>query len=86
MAPNAREQGPLLDLHGHRTDGLDLIVDRFIRRAQEQGHPSVRIMTGKGTGKVQSAVMDYLRRGGYPFRFAPQANGKKNEGILIVSI
>ncbi len=76
---------PTLDLHGHRMDGLVDTVDRFITKSQSQGKDAVRIMTGKGSGQVKSAVQSYLKMGGYPFHFERTVSGV-NEGVLIVSI
>lgn len=74
-----------LDLHGHRMEGLEDSVDRFITQSQKKGQDSVRIMTGKGSGQVKTAVQKYLKMGGYPFHFE-RGLGGVNEGVLIVSI
>ena len=75
-----------LDLHGDRLEGLDDKVDRFITSSQAKGLQQVRIMTGKGSGKVLAAVQKYLKLGGYPAHFERLANGKPNEGVLVVQI
>ena len=77
---------PTLDLHGERLDGLDDKVDRFITSHQAKGHHQVRIMTGKGSGQVRSAVQKYLKLGGYPSHFERLASGSPNEGVLVVQI
>ncbi len=75
-----------LDLHGQRMDGLEDRVDRFIVESQKKGQHQVRIMTGKGSGQVLKAVQTYLKLGGYPSHFERLANGKSNEGVLLVQI
>lgn len=75
---------PILDLHGYRTDEVADAVDRFLVNAQRKGAGRVRIMTGRGTGAVRKAVMDYLRLGGFPFENERLPNGSKNEGVLVV--
>ncbi len=77
---------PILDLHGQRMDGLEDRVDRFIVDAQKKGQHRVRIMTGKGSGQVRTAVQAYLKMGGYPASFERLPNGSANEGVLVVQI
>jgi hypothetical protein len=59
-------------------------VDRFIMTHSRAGRERVRIMTGKGTGKVRATVINYLRLGGYPWEYERLEGGKRNEGVLIV--
>lgn len=74
----------LLDLHGCRLDEVDDKVDRFLMKLSSSNLKRARIMTGKGTGVIQKAVMKYLKAAGYPYSFEKSANGKPNEGCLIV--
>lgn len=74
----------LLDLHGFKSDEVEEAVDKFLVRAQEQNLPRVRIMTGKGTGTVQTVVAQYLKLGNYPWKHEQMPNGKKNEGVMVV--
>ena len=76
----------LLELHGLTTDEVADKVDSFIYTSQQKGLKKVRIMTGKGTGKVKSSVITYLKQGGYPWHYEKDKNGKPNEGVLIVII
>ncbi len=75
---------PLLDLHGYKVEDVADAVDRFLVQSQRKGAPRVRIMTGKGTGQVKKAVMEYLKLGGYPYEFERMENGARNEGVLVV--
>lgn len=77
---------PLLDLHGANLLDVEDKVDRFITQAQSKNISEVRIMTGKGTGKIRAAVQKYLKLGGYHFHFEKSANGLDNAGILIVHV
>ena len=70
---------PTLDLHGFRVDDVYDALDRFIRDAEAKGHERVRIITGKGTGKVRDKAMEYLRIAHY----APKA---ENEGSFWIAI
>jgi DNA-nicking Smr family endonuclease len=78
------KQFPCLDLHGYKLADVADAVDQFLVQSGKNGKARVRIMTGKGTGAVKKAVMEYLRLGHYPFEFERLENGKRNEGVLIV--
>ena len=77
---------PTLDLHGENLLDLESKVDRFLTQAQNKGLNEIRIMTGKGTGKIRSAVQKYLKLGGYTFHFEKTSNNQNNEGVLIVQV
>lgn len=74
----------LLDLHGFKSDEVEDAVDKFLMRAMDAGLPQVRIMTGKGTGTIQKVVAAYLKLGNYPWKHERLANGKNNEGVMVV--
>lgn len=73
---------PTLDLHGKTTDEVFDLVDQFITKHQNKSR--VRIMPGKGTGKVKAELMRYLKLGGYPWEYETLPNGQKNTGSLIL--
>jgi len=74
----------LLDLHGCKIDDVWPKVDRFIRDAQEAGIKTVKIMPGKGTGKVREEMSKALKMGGFPFKPDKSGDGKINEGVFLV--
>lgn len=76
----------LLDLHGVRVEEVMEILDRFLVQAEKAGAAQVRIMTGKGTGKVQAEVRRILKLAHYSCHFERQANGKENTGVLVVHL
>ncbi len=76
----------VLDLHGCTTDEVWDKVDQFIYSSQQKGLQKVQIMTGKGTGAVKKSVLDYLKKGGYPWHYEKDKSGKPNEGLLVVII
>ncbi len=78
------KQLPSLDLHGYQIADIADAVDRFLVQSSRKRQTRIRIVTGKGTGAVKKAVMDYLRKGHYPFEFERLPDGKRNEGVLIV--
>jgi dsDNA-specific endonuclease/ATPase MutS2 len=74
----------LLDLHAFVVDDVIDAVDSFIMRVNGANLKRARIMTGKGTGKVQKAVIQYLKQAGYPWQYEKLSSGKTNEGVLVI--
>lgn len=73
-----------LDLHAASVDEATTRVDAFLMQQTNREAKRARIMTGKGTGAVQKAVIAYLKRGHYPWEYERMDNGKRNEGVLVV--
>lgn len=73
--PSFSSQIPSLDLHGAVVDEVFDLMDRFLRSAEAGGADRVRIIHGKGTGKVKEKALEYCRLAGH----APQPD--KGEGI-----
>lgn len=73
---------PTLDLHGLFVADVIDKVDAFVHKNSHRDR--IRIMTGKGSGKVQKEVVSYLRQGGFPWSYEKSPSGKNNEGVLIV--
>lgn len=71
-----------MDLHGKTVEQVFDLVDQFITRNQNKSR--LRIMPGKGTGKVKDELVRYLKLGGYPWEFETNDNGSKNTGSLII--
>ncbi|MBX7232028.1 MAG: Smr/MutS family protein [Bdellovibrionales bacterium] len=78
------EKLPTLDLHGYTTDQVQDAVELFLNRENGRKSSRVRIMPGKGEGKVKKEVLHYLKLAHYPWQYEVQPNGLKNEGVLIV--
>lgn len=76
----------LLDLHGYTKDEVEAAVDRFLIQLSKTQLKKARIMTGKGTGAVKAVTINYLKAAGYPWYYERLANGKQNEGCLIVAL
>ncbi|MGZ5278329.1 MAG: Smr/MutS family protein [Pseudobdellovibrionaceae bacterium] len=74
----------LLDLHGYKADQVEAAIDRFLMQLSTSSLQKARIMTGKGTGTVQSIAVRYLKMAGYHWSFEKLPNGKNNEGCLVV--
>jgi DNA-nicking Smr family endonuclease len=74
----------LLDLHGYKADQVEDAIDKFLMKVNNSGLKRARIMTGKGTGVVQSITIKYLKLAGYHWTFEKLSNGKNNEGCLVI--
>lgn len=80
MKPSAKV--PTLDLHGYTTDEVYDAIETFL--AKHGNQKQVRIMPGKGTGKVKSQVITYLKQANYPWSYERLSNGQSNEGVMII--
>jgi DNA mismatch repair protein MutS2 len=78
--------GMELDLRGQRAeDALDAL-DRYLERAYLAGLPFVRIIHGKGTGKLRQAVREALQ--GHPHVASWQTGEEKEggDGVTVAKI
>lgn len=73
---------PTLDLHGYKTDEVFDAVEAFL--AKHTSAKQVRIMPGKGSGKVKAKVAEYLKLAHYHWSHERLSNGQLNEGVMIV--
>lgn len=73
-----------LDLHGKKVDEVFDALERFLRAAEEEGVSRVRILHGKGTGKVKAEVLRYLKLANYPSQAEKSPSGIVNDGSLLV--
>ncbi len=73
-----------IDLHGYRVEEVAEAVDAFLHQLNQSGANRGKIVTGKGTGKVQKEVIKYLKLGGYPWQYETLKNGNQNTGVIIL--
>ena len=74
---------PELDLRGMAVDEALPVLDNFLDSAFLANLPSVRIIHGKGTGVLRSAVQDELRRSKYIKSFRLGVYGEGESGVTI---
>ncbi len=74
----------LLDLHGFNGTEVEPAIDRFLMQISNSSLKRARIMTGKGTGTVKAIAIRYLKLAGYHWSYEKLANGKSNEGCLVI--
>lgn len=82
--PTAR--AATLDLHGYTTDEVEAAIDKFLMQVSNSGANQARLMTGKGTGAVKAVAIKYLKLAGYSWHYERMANGRPNEGCLILHL
>ncbi len=78
----SKDKIPTLDLHGYKVDEVFDALEAFL--AKHSNAERVRIIPGKGGGKVMAQVKDYLSKAHYPSQFEKNDKGGVNEGSLIV--
>jgi DNA mismatch repair protein MutS2 len=75
-----------LDLRGKRGDEALDVLDRYLDSAYLAGLPFVRIIHGKGTGKLRSLVRQAL--GAHPHVASFEGGGDKEggEGVTVAKL
>ena len=73
-----------LDLHGMTEEQAMDALDKFLTSSQDKNLAQVKIISGKGTGKLKALLTKILKSGGYHFHPEKMSNGKLNEGSFIV--
>lgn len=75
-----------LDVRGQAADeALDVVV-AGLDRAVLGGSPFVRIIHGHGTGRLRSALRDYLKASPYVVTFRPGDRAEGGDGVTIVEL
>ncbi len=78
--------GVELDIRGQRVDeGLDAL-DRYIERAYLVGLPFVRIIHGKGTGRLRDAVRDALNANPHVSRIESGGRTEGGDGVTVAHL
>lgn len=73
-----------LDLHGYTSEDAIEAIDSFLHKFGQSGERRAKIITGKGSGKIQNITKSYLKKAGYQFQYEKLSNGKDNTGVLII--
>jgi DNA mismatch repair protein MutS2 len=85
-APRAESPGIELDLRGQRAeDALDTL-DGYIERAYLAGLPWVRIIHGKGTGKLRDVVREVLVSHPHVQSYEGGKRGEGGEGVTVAKL
>jgi DNA mismatch repair protein MutS2 len=78
--------GMELDLRGQRADEALAALDRYLDAAFLSGLPFVRIIHGKGTGKLRQVVRDALPRHPNVKSFEPGGEKEGGEGVTVAKL
>ena len=78
--------GVELDIRGHRVDeGLDAL-DRYLERAYLAGLPYVRIIHGKGTGRLRDSVREALAANPHISNFENGGRTEGGDGVTVAHL
>jgi DNA mismatch repair protein MutS2 len=81
-----KSPGMEVDLRGLMSeDALDK-MEKYLEQAYLSGLPFVRIIHGKGTGKLRQAVRDALRGHDYVKSFEEGGNNEGGEGVTVAKL
>jgi dsDNA-specific endonuclease/ATPase MutS2 len=80
------EIGDELDLHGVPPAEIDAIVDAFIGHAVGRGWSTVKIVHGKGTGRLRERVRALLARHPEVERYADAVSPGSGWGATVVHL
>jgi len=84
--PSSASPGMEVDLRGLMSeDALDK-MERYLEQAYLAGLPWVRIIHGKGTGKLRQAVRDALRGHAYVKSFEEGGHTEGGEGVTVAKL
>jgi len=83
LPPAQESPGVELDLRGQLVDeGLEAL-DRYLEKAYLAGLPYVRIIHGKGTGRLRTSVRDALGKSPYVNKFEGGGMTEGGEGVTV---
>ena len=77
---------PEVDLRGMTGEEAVMELDRFLDNAVMGKLSEVRIIHGKGTGAVRTAVRDHLKRSPYVRTFRPGRYGEGEDGVTVAEL
>ncbi|NIM93242.1 MAG: endonuclease MutS2 [Anaerolineales bacterium] len=83
----AAQAPPLeLDLRGHNVDEALEILDGRLDAAFLAGMPFIRVIHGKGTGRLREAVRHALKENSYVASFEPGHANEGGDGVTMVKL
>ena len=75
-----------MDIRGQASDDALDMLDRYLDQAFAAGLPFVRIIHGKGTGKLRQVVRDALRQSPHVTSFEEGGPKEGGEGVTVAKI
>ncbi len=78
--------GMELDIRGQRAeDALDML-DRYLDSAYSTGLPFVRIIHGKGTGRLRQVIREALQASPHVKRFESGMDKEGGDGVTVAHL
>jgi len=82
----AASPGIELDLRGQRAEDALEMLERYIEKAYMTGLPFVRIIHGKGTGKLRQEVRAALKEHPHVFSFEEGGDKEGGAGVTVAKL
>lgn len=73
-----------VDVRGHLVDTALEHVERFIDKAWMNDERVVVVVHGHGTGRIKTALREFLQGCSYPLRFRPGSTGEGGDGATVI--
>ena len=78
--------GMELDLRGQRAEDALIELERYLENAYIDGMPFVRIIHGKGTGRLREVVRQALRHASHVSSWQTGQDGEGGDGVTVAKI
>ncbi len=86
LTPYRPSPGMEIDLRGQRAEDAVEALDRYLENAFLAGMPFVRIIHGKGTGKLRQVIREALTESVHVSRFESGADNEGGDGVTIAHL
>nr|MBI2904665.1 Smr/MutS family protein [Chloroflexota bacterium] len=84
--PTHTSPGLEIDIRGQTVEDGLMMLDRYLESAYMANLPWVRIIHGKGTGKLRQAVRDALRANELVLSHQPGVDAEGGEGVTVARL
>jgi DNA mismatch repair protein MutS2 len=84
--PFSPSPGMELDLRGQRAEDALEALDRYIESAYLAGLPFVRIIHGKGTGRLRQVVREALKQSAHVKNFEMGQDNEGGDGVTVARL
>lgn len=81
--PEVASPGIELDIRGQRVEDADENLQRYLERAYLAGLPYVRIIHGKGTGRLRQAIRDGIKISPHISRWESGGETEGGDGVTV---
>ncbi|MHB8193543.1 MAG: endonuclease MutS2 [Bellilinea sp.] len=85
-APFSPSPGVELDLRGQRAEDALEALERYLESAYLAGMPYVRVIHGKGTGRLRQVIREELSRSEFVTRFESGGDSEGGDGVTVAHV